>query len=149
MDASKRISDLIIISKRLAELLIQENTALRDHRTGDVQALINEKDETSRVYESRIVGLSEHATDEDIAEVDEILMDQLRFLSKEIQALSEENAMRLQVAMEANRRVLHEVTEAVKANTPGPGTYSNSGVVSKGPSQAAPGNIPISLDKLL
>lgn len=149
MNASKRISDLIVISQHLADLLIQENKALRDHRTDDVQALIIQKDEISRAYESRISGLSKHATGEDIEAVDKTLKDQLRILGQEIQGLSEENAMRLQVAMEANRRVLHEVTEAVKANNPGPGTYSNTGVVSRDPCHTAPGNVPISLDKSL
>ena len=149
MNASKRIGDLIIISQRLADLLIQENRALREHRTDNVQALIIQKDEISRAYESRIAGLSKHATGEDIEAVDKSLKDQLRILGQEIQELSEENAIRLQVAMEANRRVLHEVAEAVKSNTPGPGTYSNTGVVSRDPSHAAPGNVPISLDKSL
>jgi len=149
MDASKRISDLIVISKRLGDILTQENAALRDHRTSHIQALVNEKDEVSRAYESRIAGLAEHVSGEEMDEVDEILKDRLRALGQEIQELSTENAMLLQVAMEVNRRVLHEVAEAAKSQQPGAGTYSNKGAIMTGSHRPAQGNVPISLDKSL
>ena len=149
MDASKRISDLIFISKRLIELLARENAALRNHRTDDVQALVGEKEEASRAYESRIAGLSEHVDAEAMDAVDEILKDELRALGREIQDLSAENAMRLEVAMEVNRRVLHEVAEAAKSVQPGAGTYSDKGAVKNGSGRPAQTNVPISLDKSL
>lgn len=149
MDASKRISDLIVISQRLVDLLRRENAALRDHRTDDIQAQVNEKEEASRAYESRIAGLAEHVGGEEMDATDPTLKDRLRSLGQEIQDLSAENAMRLEIAMEVNRRVLHEVAEATKSAQPGAGTYSDKGAVTNGSRGPAQGSVPISLNKTL
>jgi hypothetical protein len=147
MDASKRIGDLIAISRSLVELLTQENKALRDHKPNDVRALLEQKDELSRAYESRVAGLVEHIDAENMKAVDQTLKDQVRILGQEIHALGNENAGLLQIAMEVNRRVLHGVADAVKASQPSAGTYSKAGVVNQSASRAAPQNVPISLDK--
>ncbi|MCG8508552.1 MAG: flagellar protein FlgN [Rhodospirillales bacterium] len=147
MDASKRVGDLIAISRQLAELLTQENTALRDNQPDQVTALFDQKDELSRAYESRVSGLAEHVGAEEMKTIDLTLRDHLRILGREIQTLSAENAGLLQIAMEVNRRVLHGVADAVKASQPSAGTYSNTGTISHGARRVAPQNVPISLDK--
>lgn len=147
MDASKRVGDLIAISRQLADLLNQENQALRDHQPDRVQVLLDQKDELSRAYESRVSGLAEHVSAEEMKTVDLTLRDQLRILGREIQTLSAENAGLLQIAMEVNRRVLHGVADAVKASQPSAGTYSNTGTISHRARSTAPQNVPISLDK--
>lgn len=147
MDASKRIGDLIAISQRLVELLNQENAALRANKPEQVQSLLDQKDELSRAYESRVTGLAEHVDAEEMKLVDPTLRDQVRILGQEIHALGNQNAGLLQIAMEVNRRVLHGVADAVKASQPSAGVYSNTGTVDHGARRAAPHNVPISLDK--
>lgn len=149
MDASKRISDLIVISQRLADVLARENRALRENRRDEVQALLEQKDELSRAYESRIKGLAENAGAPEMAEVDPSLKEQLRDLGEEIQRLTEENVMRLQVAMEVNRRVLDEVAEAIKSSQATPAIYSNTGAHARDHERKASGTVSISLDRSL
>ena len=149
MDATKRINDLIVISENLADLLARENRALRDHKNQEVATLVEQKDALSRAYETRIEGLAEHAADEDVGAVDQMLRDRLRGLGVEVQGLMEENLQLLNVAIEVNRRVLENVAEAVKVSQPGPGVYSQEGTVDAGKHRAAPKNIPLSIDRSL
>lgn len=148
MDASQRIGDLIVISQGLAEILAIENRALRKGRVEETQALVEQKDELSRAYESRIKGLAEHADATVMEAVEPALKDQLRTIGEEIRDLSQENAQLLRIAMEVNRRVLNEVATAVKATQPQPGTYSKTGGLA-GPMRAAAASAPISFDKSL
>lgn len=149
MDASKRISDLIVISQRLAEFLTVENRALAAGRFDETRTLVDQKDELSRAYESRIKGLAEHAGAETIGAVGPALREQLRTLGTLVQDLSQENARLLRIAMEVNRRVLNEIAAAVKAGQSQAGTYSRTGEMAAGAFRAAPASIPISLDKSL
>jgi flagellar biosynthesis/type III secretory pathway chaperone len=149
MDASRRVSDLIVISERLADFLAMENRALRAGRFDETRALVEQKDELSRAYESRIKGLAEHAGAEAIGAVEPALREQLRTLGSKVQELSRENARLLKIAMEVNRRVLNEVAQAIKAGQPGPGTYSRTGELASGAFRASPVNTPISLNKSL
>lgn len=148
MDASQRISDLIAISQRLAEFLVMENRALRGGRTEETRSLVEEKDELSRAYESRIKGLAEHADAPIMATVDPALKEQLHALGEQIQDLCQENIHLLRIAMEVNRRVLNEVAAAVKASQLSPGIYSKTGGMA-GPYRAAAANLPLSFDKSL
>lgn len=148
MDAAQRISDLIVISQGLADLLAMENHALRSGRVEESCALFHQKDELSRAYESRIKGLAEHTDGASMAAVEPALKDQLRALGEHVQELSRENTQLLRIAIEVNRRVLNEVTTAVKAGQAGPGTYSKTGGFA-GPMRASAANIPMSLDKSL
>ncbi|MDX9859384.1 MAG: hypothetical protein RBS99_00565 [Rhodospirillales bacterium] len=149
MDASKRISDLIVISRRLAEFLTIENRALAAGRFDEARALVDQKDELSRAYESRIKGLADHADAKAIGTVEPVLREQLRTLGTLVQDLSQENARLLKMAMEVNRRVLNEVAAAIKAGQQQAGTYSRTGEMAAGAFRAAPSSIPISLDKSL
>ena len=149
MDASKRVSDLIAISQKLAEVLTIENKALRAGRFDETRALVERKDELGRAYESRIKGLADNAGAEDIGAVDPSLRDQLRSLGADVQELSRENARLLSVAMEVNRRVLNEAAAALKAGQRGAGTYSRTGEVGKQPFRAPPTNTPLSVNKSL
>ncbi len=148
MDATKRISDLIVISQRLADLLARENKALRDHKAHEVQGFLEQKVELSQAYESRISGLGEHASAEAMAGVDPALREQVRALGERIQSLSSDNTMLLQVAMEVNRRVLHEVADALKSAN-GQTGYTRDGTLGYRPGHGNPHSISVSLDKSL
>jgi len=146
MNVTQRITDVIVISQHLAELLTVENTALREHRPGEVQNLLSKKEELSRAYESRISGLAEHAGPELMATVDPAVKSQLRASIERIQLLSAENTTLLEVAMEVNRRVLHEVAEAVKSTGSQTG-YTASGTMGYPAHNRAQRNVSFSLDE--
>ena len=147
MDTGKRIGDLIVLSQRLADLLAKENRALREGRPEEVRLMLEQKDELSRAYESRVLGLSEHSDGESISAVDPASREQLRELGKLIQELSAENGRLLQVAMEVNRRVLHGVAEALRSSQPGPGTYSKTGDIGQTHRRKGAQAAPLSLDQ--
>ena len=147
MNTTQRISDLILISGHLAELLQRENAALREHRAQDVAGILEEKDKLSRAYESRLKGLAEHPAG--LMDVDEELRERLRGLGEKLSGLVEENAKLLTVAIRASRRVLEMVAEAVKESAPSPGTYGANGETAAKSHQSAPRNVAISVDQSL
>ena len=149
-NASNRVKDLIVITGRLADLLTRENRALREHRTPDVTALLEEKNTLSRVYESRVSRLSKISEKPQImTQVNADLRERLRNLGEKVNGLMEDNAKLLKSAIDANRRVVEAIAEAVKSGQPGPGTYSANGSVDAGGNTAASQTTPISVNRSL
>jgi len=147
MDPTNRVNDLIVITGRLADLLERENDALRNRRNDELNEILDEKVTLGRVYESRIMGLTE---DEDaLNAVDPELRERLRSVGEKVNGLIEENAKLLRVAIEANRRVVNMIAEAVKASVPSAGTYSETGAATPQGHRAAPRNVAISVDRTL
>lgn len=126
MDPTNRVNDLITITGRLVDLLDRENSALVNNQNKDLSEILDEKVTLGRVYESRILGLAEASSDA-IDSVDLELRDRLRGLGNKANDLIEENAKLLKVAIEANRRVVNMIAEAVKASVPSAGTYAPNG----------------------
>lgn len=147
MDPTKRVNDLIVITGRLADLLERENLALINKQNQDLYDILDEKVTLGRVYETRIMGLTEDS--EALDGVDPELLERLRDMGKKVNGLIEENAELLKVAIETNRRVVDLIAEAVKASTPSAGTYSQTGATEMPNHRAAPKNVAISLDHTL
>ncbi len=146
MDPTNRVNDLIVITKRLADLLARENDALVNRKYSEINEILDEKVTLGRVYESRIMGLTDDPAA--LKEVDADLRDQLRSLGEKVNGLIEENAALLKIGIEANRRVVNMIAEAVKASVPSAGTYSASGAT--GVEQHAPSkNVAITVDHTL
>ena len=147
MDPTKRVNDLIVITGRLADLLERENLALRNKQNQDLNDILDEKVTLGRVYETRIMGLAEDS--EALGSVDSELLKRLRGIGEKVNGLIEENAELLNVAIEANRRVVNLIAEAVKASVPSAGTYSRTGATETPDHRAAPKNVAITLDHTL
>lgn len=133
MDVTRRMIDLVDIGRGLMDLLGHENRALRDNDTRRVRDLLERKVELIRAFETRFEGLSKHATPAEIASVEPSLRDDLRSIGTTIEELVNENSKRLLVAIEVHRRVVDGIASAVRTVQSGPGTYSPSGAVGKGP----------------
>jgi len=150
MDATQKITDLISVMSRMAELLQAENLALREQRAEDVKALLDEKANVSRIYETRVKGLVEISErDESHDEVDPDLRERLIGLGQKTHKLMEENAMLLKVSIEANKRVIDAVAEAVKESRVAAGVYTARGAVDVGNTAAAARTTPISVNRSL
>lgn len=147
MDPTNRVNDLIVITGRLADLLERENDALRNRRNKELNDILEEKVTLGRVYESRIMGLTE--AEDALDQVDPELRDRLRGIGDKVNGLIEENAKLLKIAIEANRRVVNLIAEAVKASVPSAGTYSPTGAAAPKGHRAAPRNVAISVDRTL
>lgn len=147
MDPTNRVNDLIVITGRLADLLERENAALREKRNKELNEILDEKVTLGRVYESRIMGLTEDP--EALDNVDKELLERLRGIGMKVNGLIEDNAKMLKIAIEANRRVVNLIAESVKASVPSAGTYSPTGAASTHDHRAAPKNVAISVDHTL
>ena len=147
MDPTKRVNDLIVITGRLADLLERENVALREKQNKELNEILDEKVTLGRFYESRIMGLTEDP--EALDNVDKELLERLRGIGEKVNGLIEDNAKMLKIAIEANRRVVNLIAEAVKASVPSAGTYSPTGATGTDDHRAAPKNVAISVDHTL
>ena len=130
MDANNRLNDLITVTGRLVELLGRENEALRAHKSSVVHELLDEKTALSRVYENRFKSRAERP--DLLAETDQALRDQL-----------------LRAAIEANRRVVELIAEAVRNQQPSAGTYGANAATATDGSNAAGRRVALSLDQTL
>jgi len=147
MDPTNRVNDLIVITGRLAELLERENDALRNRRHSELNEILEEKVTLGRVYESRIMGLTQ---EEDALEsVDPELRERLRGAGEKVNELIDENAKMLKVAIAANRRVVDLIADAVKESSPNAGTYSPQGVTGGTTQSESAPVAPFSLDQSL
>lgn len=147
MDPTKRVNDLIVITGRLADLLERENVALREKQNKELNEILDEKVTLGRVYESRIMGLTEDP--EALDNVDKELLERLRGIGEKVNGLIEDNAKMLKIAIEANRRVVNLIAESVMASVPSAGTYSPTGATGTDDHRAAPKNVAISVDHTL
>ncbi len=147
MNATGRITDLIEITERLEALLTKENKALSDRDAKEATLYLDEKNSLSRIYESRIKGITDNPAA--LAEVEPELRNTLRERGEKVNLMIQENAQLLKITIEANRRVVEMVAEAVKSQQPGPGTYSAKGTSNKADVHSAPRNLALSLDRSL
>ena len=147
MDPTNRINDLITITGHLAELLERENNALRNRQSQELHDILDEKVTLSRLYETRIMGLNEET--EVLDEVEPELREKLKGLCEKIGEVMEENAMLLKVAIEANKRVVNMIAEAVREATHKAGTYAANGGPGSDGTHAAAQTVAISVDQTL
>jgi hypothetical protein len=147
MDATGRVNDLIEITERLASLLKKENKALNDKTANEATRYLDEKVNLSRIYETRIKGLMDDPSI--LATAAPELRKELRDLGESVNVMIQENARLLKITIEANRRVVAMVADAVKTQQPGPGTYSAKGTADKNDVHSAPRNLALSLDQSL
>ena len=126
---------------RLADVLLRENSALGDGRRDEVAALTAEKIAACRAYEALLKSFAD--TPDMLAAIDDDHRRRLRQLGDKLIAVAEENAHRLEVAVEAHRRFMDAVAAAAGSLAPGPGTYSRKGSVAQG--RAARGLAPVAV----
>jgi hypothetical protein len=147
MDANNRLNDLIIVTGRLVELLKRENDALQNHKTSIVHDLLDEKTALSRVYETRFKSLAENP--EVLQETDPDLRAQLQPLAEQVEELMGENAKLLRAVIEANRRVVDLIAEAVQNQQPNAGTYGSNAAAASDGANASGRRVALSLDQTL
>lgn len=147
MDPNNRLSELIAISNRLIDLLERENDALKHHRTEEIHTLLDEKATLARLYEIRFKSIAEKPDVLDGG--DTTLRHNLSELACKVENLIQENGELLHIAIEANRRVVDLIAEAVQAQQPTAGTYSSDAQTSTNGVNAASQRVALSLDQTL
>lgn len=147
MELIDRIENLLEITDRLADLVEDENEALADRRTKDVEAMVEEKTTLARLYQNRMKVVKEQ--DVDWSEVDPDLHKQLVDAAKRLDIAMKENKMRLEVSIKANQKVLSLVAKAVEKSRPHSGTYSRKGAKGNEGATASANSVSISVDQTL
>ncbi len=137
VDTARPLSELAGVAKDLCAVLEQENAALDRRDRGAAAALADEKTAAVRQFVARYSGLREATAGFSALSADDRQF--LAAITGPVAALADENARRLQIAVEVGRRVMAAVSAAVKEMTPGPGTYSPTGSVQPGRNRAAAG----------
>lgn len=147
MDANKRMADLVSVTTRLIDLLERENEILRERRHNDLHLLLDEKETIGRVYQARIMGLQENP--EQLKECAEPDRAALKDLANKVDGLIAENALMLEAAILASRRVVDMVAEAIRDTSNRAGTYSRKGATKTPVSKRGLQRGAISLDQTL
>jgi len=127
--------------------LRRENDALKGRRSQEVHDLLDEKATLSRVYETRFKGILEMPDVMEQADLD--IRERLMAAGEMVKGLMDENAKLLKTAIEANRRVVDLIAEAVREQQPSAGTYAANGVTSRDGANAAGQRLAFSLDQSL
>ena len=147
MEPNRRIDDFVTITSRLINVLKKENQALRDHQYSDLKELLEDKTTISRVYETKLQTLEEQP--DFLAGSDNSLKVRLTNLANEVNKYVEENGLLLKIAIEANRKVVDLIAEAVRETSQKTETYGSSGSNSLSGTRAESQSIAISLDQTL
>jgi len=147
MDANHRLNDLIVITGRLAELLRRENDALKNRRSQEVRDLLDEKATLSRVYETRFKGVLEMP--DVLEQADRDIRERLMASGDKVKSLMDENARLLKTAIDANRRVVDLIADAVREQQPSAGVYGANATKSTDGANAAGQRLAFSLDQNL
>ena len=147
METQERLENMLDLTERLADHTEAENLALVERRYRDVEAMLEDKATLSRLYENSMKAIEEAKID--WSEADEALREKLRLAAERLTKAVDENTMRLEVGMKANKFVLDMVADAVRESTPHSGTYSRSGAQGKEGAKASINSVAVALDQTL
>ena len=147
MEPNRRIDDFVTITSQLIDILKKENQALKDHQYSDLKELLEDKTTISRVYETKLQTLEDQP--DFLTDSDHSLKVRLTSLANEVNKYVEENGLRLKIAIEANRKVVDLIAEAVRETSQKTETYGSSGSNSLSGGRAESKSIAISLDQTL
>ncbi len=148
MNMEQRIDDLVLICTKMSALLMRENDALHKKKYDDIQSMVETKLALGHAYAKRMEGLINDK--EELKKIDPEIKDNLMDLGKSLNDLMEENEKLLSGSIEANRRFLDVVAQAVQDQRKDDAkTYSENGKENSSGNMSAPTSVPISLDQNL
>ena len=147
MDIKDRLASVLDLTERLADLIEVENEALAERRHRDVEAMIEDKAVLARQYENGMRALEETSFDWSTLEPE--LREKMAATGERLRIAADENAMRLEVGIAANKQVIDMFAEAVRANIPHSGTYSKKGRTGREGTTASANSLSVALDQTL
>jgi len=127
MQTDKDVAEtLLVAAERLAEVITQENAALKAHDWTQVHQLAGDKRASTGDYGRALKALGDQAT------LSADMRQRLQTAGERLAILAEENERRLARVMFAQRRVIAAISEAVIAVGDGAATYGRSGGLRRG-----------------
>ena len=134
MDSAARMRDLIVVAGRLITLVNEETRLLEAYKSNDIGQLQDEKGRLSRIYVGLVRDLKRDP--ELLAAVEKAVREELTDVLKRFEAAAEANTNALNVAREANERVMRAIVEAATAQQTTVAGYSRAGTLAA-PTRAA------------
>lgn len=147
MDSTARMRDLIVVAGRLITLVTEETRLLEAYQANDIGQLQDEKARLSRIYSGLVRDLKRDP--ELLAAVEKAVREELSDVLKRFEAAAEANTNALNVAREANERVMRAIVDAAAAQQTTVAGYSRSGTVAAPSRTAAARPISMSVNQRL
>jgi hypothetical protein len=125
--------DLIVVAGRLITLVNEETRLLEAYKSNDIGQLQDEKTRLTRIYVGLVRDLKRDP--ELLAAVEKAVREELTDVLKRFETAAEANTNALNVAREANERVMRAIVEAATAQQTTVAGYSRTGTLAA-PSRA-------------
>jgi hypothetical protein len=147
MDSATRLRDLIVVAGRLITLVTEETRRLEAYQTDDIAALHHEKARLTRLYAGLVRDLKRDP--ELLSAADKAVREELSDVLHRFEAAADANAKALQLAREANERVMRAIVEAANAQQNAVAGYSRAGTAATPSRQQASRPLSISVNQRL
>ena len=147
MGPNQQIEDFVTITNRLISILKKENEVLKMQQYSKLKELLEDKATISRVYETKFQALEEEP--EFLRNIETAFREKLTKLGNKVNDLIEENGLLLKISIEANRKVVDLIAEAVRETSQETETYGSSGSNTLSGPRAESKSIAISVDQTL
>jgi hypothetical protein len=126
MDSATRLRDLIVVAGRLITLVTEETRRLEAYKTDEIASLHDEKARLTRLYAGLVRDLKRDP--ELLSAADKAVREELTDVLHRFGAAADANAKALELAREANERVMRAIVEAASAQQNAVAGYSRAGV---------------------
>ena len=124
----QRGDDILMIARKLCDLLTKENQALRKHKVEIVQQMSAQKEDLAKLYQRQLLAF--HKDPNLIGQVEPGRRSALKTMGERLSELMRDNASLLRANIEAINRLMKTVVEAVKENQQEKASaYSKSGAI--------------------
>ncbi len=123
-----KADDLFQVIRQLTDLLVKENTALKKHRTDEVKALTEKKEQLARLYQSHMNAV--HRDPSLLKSLEQGKRDMMAHAAMRLGDLMQENASLLKANIQSINMFFKAVTDAVKTrHEEKSAAYSRSGAM--------------------
>lgn len=146
-DVAALTSAVVDTAACLVAAISAENAALREGSARRMTEIAERKAAARSAYEAKLTAL--RSASDDFSGLEDGERRTLRRAGEQLTAVTAENLLLLKAAMEANRRLMDAVAEALRAAMRGAGVYSQSGTVAGAFSGAAPTSMAVSVNRAL
>lgn len=147
MEAMERLEKMIDLTDDLSELVEAENLALIERRYDDVEARLEDKATLARLYENSMRDLDEAELDWQAIEPE--VRERLMASGTRLAQAMNENTLRLETGMIANKQAINLFATAVEKSTPHAGTYARNGRKGREGTKASANSLAVALDENL
>lgn len=138
------LMDLIVITERLADLMVRENEILRSMRPSGICDLQKDKSELAQSYERRMRLVREDPSI--VAEASVALREKLLKATSRFETVLSENERTLRAVKSVSERLMKIIVTTATEQQSAP-AYSSAGLMNAGPTAAGRRSVAVTLNK--